>query len=111
MNAIDRLTPEQEALIPVYREKWRAIALSTEPIYRQKATEAVKAAYALLGKKPPLILFSDIPYAALHPTFSQMESLFWNDPWEQPNDLLDWQLYSQLTSILGGASHFCRYIK
>ncbi|MEG4588509.1 hypothetical protein QUA54_25305 [Microcoleus sp. MOSTC5] len=37
MNAIYRLTQEQEALIPVYREKWRAIALSTEPIDRQKA--------------------------------------------------------------------------
>ncbi|MEW5856259.1 MAG: hypothetical protein AB1861_02560 [Cyanobacteriota bacterium] len=35
---IDKLTP-QEALIPVYRQKWRAIALSTEPIDRQKAAE------------------------------------------------------------------------
>lgn len=32
---IDKLTP-QEALIPVYRETWKAIALSTEPIDRQK---------------------------------------------------------------------------
>jgi len=37
---IGELTPEQVALIPVYREKWRAIALSTEPIDPQKATEA-----------------------------------------------------------------------
>ncbi|MEG4231477.1 hypothetical protein QUA40_05065 [Microcoleus sp. Pol11C3] len=109
MNAIDRLTPEQEALIPVYREKWRAIALSTEPIDRQKAAEAVTAAYALLGKKPPLILFCDSPYASFHPTFSQMESLFWNDPWQQPDGLLDWQLdlqldwqlRRQLTTLLG----------
>ncbi|MBD1888070.1 hypothetical protein [Coleofasciculus sp. FACHB-SPT9] len=41
---IDKLTP-QEALIPVYRQKWRAIALSTEPIDRQKTAEVVKAAY------------------------------------------------------------------
>jgi len=66
MNVIDKVTPEQEALIPVYREKWRAIALSTEPIDRQKAAEAVTAAYALLGKKPPLILFCDSPYASFH---------------------------------------------
>jgi hypothetical protein len=26
---IDSLPPEQEALIPVYREKWRMIALSS----------------------------------------------------------------------------------
>ncbi|MBD1921069.1 hypothetical protein H6F77_08195 [Microcoleus sp. FACHB-831] len=46
---ITELTPEQEALIPVYREKWRemaiayrfATALSTEPIARQKAKEAL----------------------------------------------------------------------
>jgi hypothetical protein len=47
-NLITELTPEQEALIPVYREKWRAIALSTDPIDRQKATEAVKLAYAAM---------------------------------------------------------------
>jgi hypothetical protein len=41
---IDKLTP-QEALIPVYRQKWRAIALSTEPIDHQKAAEVVKTAY------------------------------------------------------------------
>ena len=37
---IEKLTPEQEALIPVYREKWKAIALSTEPIDRQEASLA-----------------------------------------------------------------------
>jgi len=59
---IDKLTPEQEALIPVYQEKWRSIALSTEPIDRQKATEAVKKAYALIGLSEPEILFYDSPY-------------------------------------------------
>jgi hypothetical protein len=29
MSQIESLAPEQEALIPVYREKWKAIALST----------------------------------------------------------------------------------
>ena len=29
---ITKLTPEQEALIPVYREKWKAITLSTKQI-------------------------------------------------------------------------------
>ncbi|MEP0859715.1 hypothetical protein [Trichocoleus sp. DQ-U1] len=41
---IDKLT-SQEALIPLYRQKWRAIALSTEPIDREEAAEVVKAAY------------------------------------------------------------------
>jgi hypothetical protein len=31
---VKKLTPEQAALIPVYREKWKAIALSTGLIDR-----------------------------------------------------------------------------
>ncbi|HEY9632921.1 MAG TPA: hypothetical protein V6D14_05930 [Coleofasciculaceae cyanobacterium] len=55
-SLIDKLTPEQEALISVYRDK--AIALSTKPIARQKACLAVKAAYALMGlPEPKKILF------------------------------------------------------
>lgn len=57
MSLIETLTPEQEALIPVYREKWRAIALSTEPIDCQKAAETVKGAYAVIDKKQPQIVF------------------------------------------------------
>lgn len=64
---ITELTPEQEALIPVYREKWRAIALSTEPIDRQKATEAIKAVWGwIYYSEPPEILFFDSPFAALN---------------------------------------------
>ncbi|WP_242056931.1 MULTISPECIES: DUF6745 domain-containing protein [Oscillatoriales] len=68
---IAELTPEQEALIPVYLEKWRSIALSTEPIDRQKASEAVKAVYEIIGEQEPLIVFFDSPYSAL----SHKESL------------------------------------
>jgi hypothetical protein len=65
MSLIENLTPEQEALIPVYREKWRAIALSTERIDREKAAEAVKAAYTAMGKQEPEIIFCESPYAGL----------------------------------------------
>jgi hypothetical protein len=62
---IDKLTPEQEALIPVYKEKWRRIALSTEPIDRQKVAEAVKIACAAAGyEKEPKIIFFESPKAA-----------------------------------------------
>lgn len=63
-SKIERLTPEQEALLPEYREKWRKIALSKEPIDRQQATEAIKAAYAAIGKpEPDVVLFCDSPQA------------------------------------------------
>ncbi|MDY6782542.1 MAG: hypothetical protein SW833_08340 [Cyanobacteriota bacterium] len=42
---IEKLSPEQEALIPVYREKWRSRALSTQPIDREKAAAAIQAVY------------------------------------------------------------------
>ena len=61
---IEKLTPQQEALIGVYREKWRRIALSTDAIDRQKASNAVKAAYERIGYQEPEIIFCDSPEAA-----------------------------------------------
>lgn len=61
---INQLTPEQKALIPVYQEKWRQIAFSIERIDRDKATEAIKAAYHLIDEDEPEIIFFDSPYEA-----------------------------------------------
>jgi len=61
MSLIEKLTPEQEALIPVYRQKWQ----KTERINYHKASEAVKAAYAFIGCEEPRIVFCDSPYAAI----------------------------------------------
>jgi HEPN domain-containing protein len=47
-------TLEQEALIAAYREKWRRVTLSTEPIDRKKAAEGVKAAYEVIGEQEPI---------------------------------------------------------
>jgi len=57
MELISKLTSEQKALISVYREKWEKIALSTQPINCQKAAEAIKLAYSLMGDPNPEILF------------------------------------------------------
>ena len=62
---ITQLTPEQEALIPDYREKWRKIALSTQRIDREKATEAIKAGYKLIGEDEPEVVFFDGIYSAI----------------------------------------------
>lgn len=63
---IIKLTHEQEALIPVYQNKWRQKVLSTERINRDKATQAIKEAYVLMdfGLDEPKIIFCDSPYAA-----------------------------------------------
>jgi hypothetical protein len=62
MSLIEKLTPEQEELIPVICEKWRDIAFSTKPIDRKKATDLLKAAYTYLGVGEPNVLFFDNPY-------------------------------------------------
>ena len=61
---IETLTPEQEALIPVYREKWGKIELSTKPIDRQQAEIAVKNFYGAIGKKEPSVWIFTSPAAA-----------------------------------------------
>jgi hypothetical protein len=62
---ITALTPKQEALIPVNRDKWRKIALSTERIDENIATEAIKAGYNFFDREAPDIEFFDSPKAAL----------------------------------------------
>lgn len=42
---IDDLREEQEAMIPIYRDKWRSLSLLTEASDREKAATAIKAAY------------------------------------------------------------------
>lgn len=84
----EKLTPEQEALIPVTLEKWKAIALSTERIDRQKAIATVTAAYTTIGLSEPKILFFDSPYAALYtlgsnPPSSQLVNQLWKQLWNQ----------------------------
>jgi hypothetical protein len=66
MSQLKFLTPEQEALIPGYQEKWRQVYLSTQPIDRVKAAAAVKESYAVMGKKAPAeIVFCASPREAL----------------------------------------------
>ena len=60
---IDKLTPEQEAMIPVYLEEYLKIALSTEPCDRAKAEAAVKASYRYQKLPEPEVVWADSPFA------------------------------------------------
>jgi hypothetical protein len=101
---IKKLTPEQEAQIPVIREKWKGIALSTERIDRQKATVAVTTAYRVLNLNEPEILFVDSPLAAVNFLESQPKSALGkvlmsellNQLSEQLDCQIDWKTDSQL---------------
>ena len=59
---IEKLTAEQEALIPIYRDKWIEIAFSTQLLNRSKASEIVNRLYYLMGFEEPNIHFVRSPY-------------------------------------------------
>ncbi|RCJ38667.1 hypothetical protein A6770_39605 [Nostoc minutum NIES-26] len=69
---IEILTPEQKALVPLYQEKWRKIALSTGRIDREKAAKAVRNAYAVIKKTKPKIIFSDDANSSLQIFFNSI---------------------------------------
>jgi len=50
---IEKLTQEQEAMIPVYRDKWINIGLCTKPANRIEAEKAITLSYKCAGLKPP----------------------------------------------------------
>jgi hypothetical protein len=62
---ITELTPEQEALLPVYRDKYLKIGLSTEPLDFETAKQGAILAYQAADLKPPGYFFHfPSPYAA-----------------------------------------------
>ena len=101
---IEKLTQQQEALIGVYREKWRRIALSTEAIDPQKASNAVKAAYELMGYQEPEIIFCDsycaVGYALVNQQDKELGSKLGSKLWLQLSKKLNSQLSNQLWSQL-----------
>ena len=110
-NTIKKLKPEKEALFPlhgekwrVYNEKWKAIALSTDRIDRDKASEAVRKTYALIKQPEPKVLFSDSPYRVIETVYeSGLNSLGYKLDRE-----IDIHLIQPLTNSLVRSSH--RYL-
>jgi hypothetical protein len=64
IKKITSLTPEQEKLLDVIREKWLAFGLSTQPANRAVAEDGIRDAYVSAGLRPPKhIIWVDSPYA------------------------------------------------
>lgn len=61
MSSTKTMTADQEALLPVYQEKWRAIAHSTTAIDPQKVIDAVHTLYQLKNLDSPAVLFYQSP--------------------------------------------------
>jgi len=61
---IEKLTNEDIARLPVVRDKWLKIGLSTEPTDRSMAEVAIKKSYNLAGlKDPKFFIWLDSPFA------------------------------------------------
>jgi len=58
---IDSLTPEQEAMIPVYFEKWKKIGMEYKEIDREKARGLLLKYLELIKIKPRHFIFCDSP--------------------------------------------------
>ncbi len=53
MTKIEKLTPEQESQLPIYRDKWIKIGLSCDPCNFEEAKKYAKMAYEAADLKPP----------------------------------------------------------
>ncbi len=63
LKKVRHLTPEQQALIPVYKENWLKIALSSQPVDKLKAESALDWVYRCVNLEPPKMkLWLDNPY-------------------------------------------------
>ena len=63
---ITSLTPEQEALLPLVRDEWLAIGLSTGAPDKPRAESGVREAYRAAGLEPPAVMiWLDSPWAGV----------------------------------------------
>jgi hypothetical protein len=61
MAKIEKLTPEQEADLPIFRQRYLDIALGGGRIERAKLQTAMNDAYAVIGKPAPALFIFDSP--------------------------------------------------
>lgn len=67
MNKIETLTPEQEALMPVYRDKWIEVGLDNSPLDKKACIEACKLMCEYGEEKfPEIVVFKRGPREAIN---------------------------------------------
>jgi hypothetical protein len=77
---IKELTPEQQAKMPEYRDKWIEYGLGTEPVNFDAATAALAEAYRAADFEPPAtVLFASGPRHAVKLFREQFPDGTWDD--------------------------------
>lgn len=95
MPLIESLSPEQEALLSDYRQKWQPLILSTERMDRQRAEGALRAAYTLAGNTDPEFRFLNGP-RELQEWMEQYSALDFIRQYGPPISLCDKHLITRL---------------
>ena len=104
MTKIEKLTEEQEKRLPILREYYRSLGLSTEPLKKNEVEKAISAHYARINKKAPKFFYFSSPLMCMLAS-SIIEKLLdkkeVDQLWGQLGDQLGGQLGDQLKSQLG----------
>ena len=111
MKKIEKLTPEQEAELPAFRQRYLHIACGGGRIDRDTLQGHLTAAYAMIGKPAPALFIFDSPAACMlalkifkmpkeSQLRSQLRSQLESQLWSQLGSQLESQLGSQLRSQL-----------
>ena len=103
MKKIEKLTPEQEALLPAFVDYGLQYGLNTSPCDRPKAEAAIRAHYAALNRpEPKLIIWLDSPHqgaigaamlAGTKFSGAQVRAQVWAQVWDQVRDQVGDQVY------------------
>lgn len=76
---VKELTPEQEALMPTYIEKWEKIGTCTDPCDEKEAERLISEAYVANGENPPgRFIWVDSPEKAIE-LAAEMNGTKYND--------------------------------
>lgn len=76
-NKVDKLTPEQEAILPIVRDEWYAIGLSTDPANRPEAERGISKVYTDANEaQPPIAIWTLSPLAGAYCVTALVEDKF-----------------------------------
>jgi len=108
---LEHLTPEQEALLPVVRDEWLAVGLSTERADRPAAEAAARLAYEKAGLDAPrLVIWLRSPLegsvgAAMLPgllsRLAERDGQVWDQVWGQVGGQVWGQVRDQVRGQVG----------
>lgn len=76
-NKVDKLTPEQEAMLPIIRDEWYAHGLNTDPANREEAERGVNMVYKDAEEaEPNLYLWAKSPLAGAYAVTALVDDKF-----------------------------------